>query len=89
VVYARGCVHSIPQALHDAIQNNLYTGMDSLRNITPGCGCCINEADYLEEDWQMAFFGGDSNTLLNIKNKYDPNNFFNCWRCVGSTGVDE
>lgn len=59
MVYAGGWVHGIPQALHDANQHNLYTGMDSLRNITPGGGCYLGDADYLEEDWQTAFFGSN------------------------------
>jgi FAD/FMN-containing dehydrogenase len=57
--------------------------MDPLREITPGGGCYMNEADYLEVDWQTAFFGSNYNRLLEIKRQYDPTNFFNCWKCVG------
>lgn len=63
--------------------------MDNLRDITPGGGCYFNEADYLEDDWQTAFFGQNYNTLLSIKDKYDPTTFFNCWKCVGWTGPSE
>jgi hypothetical protein len=35
-------MQGIPQAVH--------TEMDSLRDIAPGGGCYMNEADYLEVD---------------------------------------
>ena len=49
----------------------------------------MNEADYLEIVWQTAFFGSNYDKLLSIKNKNNPGNFFNCWKCVGWTGADE
>jgi hypothetical protein len=57
--------------------------------ITPGGGCYINEADYLEVDWQTAFFGSNYKKLLRIKQKYNSGNLFNCWKCVGWTGANE
>jgi hypothetical protein len=67
VVYAGGCVQGIPQALQDAVTQNVHVGMDKLRQITPGGGCYVNEADYLEEDWQTAFFGSNYNRLLRLR----------------------
>lgn len=49
--------------------------MDRLRELTPGGGCYMNEADYLEENWQTAFFGTNYDRLLRIKQQYDPSNF--------------
>jgi hypothetical protein len=49
----------------------------------------MNDADYLEVDSQTAFFGSNYNKLLSVKNKYDPNIFFNCGKCVGWSGADE
>lgn len=89
VVYAGGWVQGTPQAAQDYISQTVHTAMDNLRVLTPGGGCYMNEADVLEDDWQTAFFGSNYNKLLNIKNTYDPTNFFNCWKCVGWTGSYE
>ncbi|CAK4034810.1 FAD-binding domain-containing [Lecanosticta acicola] len=87
VVYAGGWVQGTPQAAQDAITGLVHTSMDNLRDITPGGGCYMNEADVLEDDWQTAFFGENYGRLLDIKKQYDPTNFFNCWKCVGWTGA--
>lgn len=89
VVYAGGWVQGTPQAAQDYISQTVHSAMDNLRNITPGGGCYMNEADVLEVDWQTAFFGSNYNKLLSIKQQYDPSGFFNCWKCVGWTGASE
>lgn len=38
---------------------HVNNGMNLLREITPGAGCYMNEADYLEGDWQTALFGNN------------------------------
>ncbi|KAH7887250.1 hypothetical protein F5I97DRAFT_2007649 [Phlebopus sp. FC_14] len=43
-----------------------------------------NEGSAWEEDWQEAFFGHKYSSLLKIKQKYDPENFFNTYKGVGS-----
>ncbi|KAF2670700.1 FAD-binding domain-containing protein [Microthyrium microscopicum] len=44
----------------------------------------LNEASYLEPDWQKTFWGSNYPRLLKIKQKYDPNNTLWCYPCVGS-----
>lgn len=39
---------------------------------TPDSGAYINEADFLQPDWQEAFFGANHPELLRVKRKYDP-----------------
>jgi hypothetical protein len=73
----------------NAITSGVHSAMDELRAITPGGGCYVTEADALEEDWQEAFFGSNYLRLLSIKNRYDPTNFFNCYKCVGWNGPSE
>jgi FAD/FMN-containing dehydrogenase len=54
-----------------------------LRNLTPGGGTYFNEADVLEPDWRVSFWGPNYDRLMEIKQKYDPTNFFHCWKCLG------
>jgi hypothetical protein len=89
VVFAGGWTQGIPQAIQIGIEQKVHESMDPLREITPGGGCYVNEADYLEDDWQTAFFGTNYQRLLGIKQQYDSTNFFNCWKCVGWDGYDE
>lgn len=37
----------------------------------------------------QAFFGTNYQTLLNIKQKYDPQNILNVWKGVGWTGQSD
>ncbi|KAH6684595.1 hypothetical protein B0J14DRAFT_453286, partial [Halenospora varia] len=76
VVYAAGWVQDVLRALQDAVTANVNNGTNSLREIAPGAGCYMNEADYLEVDWQTAFFGSNYGRLLGTKNQYDPTHFF-------------
>lgn len=51
---------------------------------TPGSGAYMNEADWRQPDFQEAFFGSNYETLLAVKNKWDPNGFFYAAVSVGS-----
>ena len=57
-----------------------------LKDLTPGGGCYLNEGHYLEPEWQETFYGSNYPALLEIKKKYDPTHFFDCWKCVGWEG---
>lgn len=57
-----------------------------IREITPNSGTYINECDYFEQNWQQDFWGEHYPRLLEIKQKYDPDNFFKCHHSVGSSG---
>ena len=65
------------------------SAMSIIRKATPGAGAYINEADYFEENWQDAFWGINYPRLLEIKQKYDPENVFTCHHCVGSEMIKE
>ncbi|KAL7939405.1 hypothetical protein V8C35DRAFT_275234 [Trichoderma chlorosporum] len=49
----------------------------------------LNEADPNEADWQNVFFGANYDTLLAIKQKYDPDTLLNCKACVGYLGDED
>lgn len=55
-----------------------------LRELTPGSGCYLNEADVNEPNWQDAFFGENYTKLKMIKGRVDPEGLFTCTNCVGS-----
>ncbi|OJJ01862.1 hypothetical protein ASPVEDRAFT_887269 [Aspergillus versicolor CBS 583.65] len=54
-----------------------------LKELTPGGGSYVNEAHYLEPEWEETFFGENYPRLLEVKRRYDPGRFFDCWKCVG------
>ncbi|KAG9230499.1 FAD binding domain-containing protein [Amylocarpus encephaloides] len=61
-------------------------GMKPLRDVTSGAGSYMNEADRLEPDFQQSFYGDNYARLLQIKQKYDPEDVFWAATAVGSEG---
>mmetsp|Transcript_63179 Transcript_63179/g.117537 ORF Transcript_63179/g.117537 Transcript_63179/m.117537 type:complete len:482 (-) Transcript_63179:181-1626(-) len=49
-------------------------------------GVCNNHHATLEPDWRNALWGANFPRLQQLKEKYDPENRFNCWHCVGYIG---
>jgi hypothetical protein len=80
---------STPPNTRTQIQNTISASVQPLKALTPGGGCYMNEGDWLEENWQQAFFGSNYGRLLAVKTRYDPTGLFSCWKCVGWTGYDE
>ena len=42
--------------------------------------------NFPSNDWQQRYWGSNIsnyNSLLAVKNQYDPNNFFTCYHCIG------
>ncbi|KAI0967318.1 FAD binding domain-containing protein [Xylaria arbuscula] len=63
--------------------------IEPLKKLSPGGGVYLNEAHYLEPDWQQTFFGSNYDGLLQVKEKYDPTHIFDCYKCVGWRGQEE
>lgn len=55
-----------------------------LKALTPGSGVYLNEADFLEPDWQESFYGENYVRLRGIKKKYDRGDVFYAPTAVGS-----
>ncbi|KAK7751215.1 hypothetical protein SLS62_006901 [Diatrype stigma] len=55
---------------------------------TPGSGAYINEADFLQPDWQETFFGANYPELLRLKRKYDPASLLYARVGVGSEAYE-
>ncbi|KAK7936684.1 uncharacterized protein PG986_015122 [Apiospora aurea] len=51
---------------------------------TPGSGAYVNEADWRQPNFQETFWGTNYPRLLDIKKKYDPDDFFYATVGVGS-----
>ncbi|KAK8055320.1 FAD-binding domain-containing protein [Apiospora rasikravindrae] len=60
--------------------------MSLLRDVSPGAGAYINEADPGEPEWQQAFFGSNYPRLLEVKRAWDPWQLFWAPTTVGSEG---
>lgn len=55
-----------------------------LEAVTPGGGTYQNEANFRQPNWKETFFGDNYSPLLEVKQKYDPDNFFYVLKGVGS-----
>ncbi|KAF6838655.1 FAD binding domain-containing protein [Colletotrichum musicola] len=55
-----------------------------LRDLTPDSGAYMSESDYIEPDFQQAFFGSRYKRLYQIKKRYDPHDVFYATNAVGS-----
>jgi FAD/FMN-containing dehydrogenase len=70
-----------------AARNSFTNGiMKRWRDITPGSGSYLNEADRLEPNWQQSFWGDKYAKLLSIKQEWDPKTLFWAVNSVGSEG---
>ncbi|KAF9289214.1 hypothetical protein BGZ68_009813 [Mortierella alpina] len=73
-----------PLALQKLYARKLTAANQRLRDLTPGSGSYMNEADINEPNWQTSFFGSNYKRLKAIKDKVDPQGVFVCAKCVGS-----
>jgi len=78
-------------AIHPSVRDslwNIFVGSDEaiarLRSDITDAGVCLNHAGQADEpDWETAAWGTNYPRLKQIKEKYDPDNRFNCFHCVG------
>lgn len=54
------------------------------RDVSPGAGCYMSEADASEPNFQQAFYGSNYDRLYALKQKYDPKGVFYAHTAVGS-----
>ncbi|KAL5360470.1 FAD-binding domain-containing protein [Aspergillus floccosus] len=62
-----------------------YKKSYAMRKLSPFLGSYLNEADRNDPLWETDFYGTNYLPLSMIKMKYDPNGFFYCPTCVGSS----
>lgn len=55
----------------------------TLEELSPGNAFYPNEADPWTVNWKEGFWADKYESLVAVKNKYDPHGLFQCWKCVG------
>jgi hypothetical protein len=80
---------SLPTATMKKVSSGFLDLLEPVKALTPGGGAYLNEASYEEPEWQQTFFGDNYPRLLEIKQRYDPDHIFDCWKCVGWRGKQE
>lgn len=63
--------------------------LEAMKELAPGMGTYGNEADPYDPEWREDWFGDNYDWLRSVKEKYDPDEVFWCWRCVGNEGWEE
>ncbi|EXJ77159.1 hypothetical protein A1O3_10317 [Capronia epimyces CBS 606.96] len=58
--------------------------LKAMKELAPGMGTYGNEADPYDPDWRKDWWGTNYDWLVSVKKKYDPEDVFWCWRCVGN-----
>ncbi|OCL11253.1 FAD binding domain-containing protein [Glonium stellatum] len=81
-------IYAFPTNYTAAMIKEQHDRLDSLvrtwRELSPGAGSYLNEADIQEPDWQSSFYGSNYPRLLKVKEKWDPNGVFYATTGVGS-----
>jgi hypothetical protein len=76
--------HELDEAKAARKAESIAQGMRFIKEKFPHSGSYGNETSYFEQDWQEKFWGSNYPRLLQIKRKYDPDNFFKVHHGVGS-----
>lgn len=73
---------------HDTIANIendvVFVKEAALKKLAPDTGSYMNEANRLDPDYKVDFYGDHYDRLYRIKRVYDPDDVFYCPTCVGS-----
>jgi hypothetical protein len=89
-IVARGYTIGTPESVAESIHHDItYVKTAAMKALAPNTGAYMNEADRLDPDWKVDFYGTNYNKLLSIKQQYDPASVFYCPTCVGSDAFGE
>ena len=83
MIVAGGWVQGFSDEMIDEVQSHVRATLQPLIDVVPENAAYVNEADYAEPNWESVFFGDNYAKLLAVKQTYDPQSLFNCWKCVG------
>ena len=82
-------------AVHPAMRKSIFQMetfgeqmIQKLREKFPDSGVGFNHAAKNEPNWDHEAWGSNLARLKEIKKKYDPDNLFNCYHCLGYKNVD-
>jgi FAD/FMN-containing dehydrogenase len=79
-------VPSSPSSILSIWKTFTSTTMQKWRDVAPGSGSYLNEADRLEPNWQQSFWGSNYARLAEIKKNWDRKDVFWAVNAVGSEG---
>lgn len=77
------------EEMYQAWNDTTFRKLKAMKIAAPGTGTYLNEADGYDPDWKKDWFGDQYDWLRAVKQKYDPDEVFWCWHCVGSEGWNE
>jgi hypothetical protein len=80
----RWSVNATARQVWEAREEHTLGDMGRWRDVSPGAGSYLAEADRMEPDFQQAFWGDKYTRLLEIKRRYDPGDVFYAATAVGS-----
>ncbi|CAI7666400.1 unnamed protein product [Penicillium pancosmium] len=86
VIHAGEWLEPLDKDEHLRTTTGFLDMLEPLKKLSPGGGAYLNEAHYLEPQWQQTYFGSFYDRLLKVKNDYDPTHIFDCYKCVGWRG---
>lgn len=85
-IVSRGWTQDTPEPQVEQIEHDVeYVKAAALKKLAPGTGTYMNEANFLDPDYQDDFYGSHYQTLGRIKRQLDPEDMFYCQTCVGSS----
>ncbi|KAK1143046.1 hypothetical protein N8T08_007110 [Aspergillus melleus] len=81
---------SLPRSVEVSRELQLTEKLEPrLRQLTPGGGGYLNEANFMLRTWKEDFYGDNYNQLRAVKQLYDPEDLFYALRAVGSDAWTE
>ncbi|KAL4962007.1 uncharacterized protein BDV14DRAFT_210755 [Aspergillus stella-maris] len=80
--------NSTVEYIKNAREEFTYKYMQRWRDVSPGAGAYLAEADREEPDFQQSFYGSNYERLLKLKKELDPWDLFWAKTAVGSEGWD-
>lgn len=79
-----------PDSESKQISTAARAALDQIKQTLTVQAAYVNEADPDEPNWQEVFYGAENyNQLVQIKEKWDPDNVLNCWKCIGWLGPQD
>ena len=77
------------QGIQQVKNEATFKKLNAMKALTPRIGTYLTEADGYDPEWKEDWFGSRYGWLKSVKQKYDPEEVFWCWRCVGSESWEE
>jgi hypothetical protein len=67
VIHVGEWLHPLEDDVLESTAQGFLKMLDPLKKLSPGSGAYLNEAHYLEPDWQQTFYGSFYDRLARVK----------------------